>query len=208
LFLNMFLDKQKGLVDNQLNHPKSNSVNFLFFGVVRYSKGLDILIKAGNILAKEYANFKIIIAGKCDNPGDYTALIEEHNAFDLKLHQIPEENIPTLFSQADFLILPYRDVTQSGPLLIAFKHSVPVIGSDFPGFREYVINCENGFLFEPENTNALLVCMRKVMQMSPAEIGQMKKKVSEFVENEIKLDRIVGKYISFFNERLMLINDR
>ena len=33
---------------------------------------------------------------------------------------ISEDEIADLFNNADYLMLPYRDVTQSGPLLIAY----------------------------------------------------------------------------------------
>jgi glycosyltransferase involved in cell wall biosynthesis len=200
LFLNVFL-KDIGLQpDNKDGSPISNKVKFLFFGIVRYNKGLNFLIEAGNKLAKEYNNFKITVAGKCENPDYYTSLVEEQDAFEIKLYQIPEKQVPLLFSQADFLVLPYRDVTQSGPLLIAFRYNVPIIASDFPGFREYITDGREGFLFEPESIDALYECMKKIMQMSREDIGQMKANVAEYVKKEINIDSIVSKYVAFLNK--------
>lgn len=46
------------------------------------------------------------------------------------------EDVPEIFSAADIVLLPYRDVTQSGVLNIALAYKKAVITSDLPAFRE------------------------------------------------------------------------
>ena len=45
------------------------------------------------------------------------------------------------------IIIPYIQVSQCGPLLIAYAQNVPVITSSLPGFREYVDDGQSGFMF-------------------------------------------------------------
>ncbi|MGD0784733.1 MAG: glycosyltransferase family 4 protein [Sedimentisphaerales bacterium] len=192
--------KDFGQVTSKDLDRKEDKVNFLFFGSIRYNKGLDFLIKAANKLAREYDNFKVTIAGGCSQFDDYRRLIEKPEVFELDVRPIPAEEVPRVFARADIMVLPYRDVTQSGCLLTGYNYNVPPIASDFPGFREYITDGREGFLFESENVDALYECMKKIMQMSRKEIEQMKANVAEFVKKEIDIDDIVHRYVAFLNE--------
>jgi Glycosyltransferase len=196
LMARLFL-KDYGPAKNVLQR---NKINFLFFGVIQYYKGLDYLIEAANLLSKEFENFKITVAGKCDDFERYRKLIEKPDLFDLSIKTIPNQEIPDLFANADFLVLPYRDVTQSGPLLIAYNYNIPVIASNFAGFREYIQDGKTGYLFEPGNPNALFEVMKKTLLLPKPELETLKENIRLFVQQEISIEGIVNKYISFFEK--------
>lgn len=177
-------------------------VNFLFFGTVRDNKGLEYLIEAGNLLAAEFHNFKIIVAGKAANPQYYKDLIKYPERFDLQFRLVPNEEIADYFSITDFLVLPYKDVTQSGPLLIAYNYNVPVIASDFPGFREYVEHGQNGFLFEPCNAKDLATVMRGILERPDEQLSKTRNELANFVHKEINLENIIQDYVDFFDDKI------
>ncbi|MDP4227559.1 MAG: glycosyltransferase family 4 protein, partial [Bacteroidota bacterium] len=174
--------------------------NFLFFGAIRYNKGLEFLIEAAQRLAQTGARFKVTIAGLTDHFDIYERLINQRNLFDLQIRIIPNKEIPRLFSEADYLVLPYRDVTQSGPLLISYRYRVPVIASDFPGFREYIKNGENGFLFEAGNIDALEKCMENVLLMSGKRKAMIKNNLEKFIAGNISEESILLSYSNLFNK--------
>ncbi|MDP4187567.1 MAG: glycosyltransferase family 4 protein [Bacteroidota bacterium] len=174
--------------------------NFLFFGAIRYNKGLEFLIEAAQRLAQTGARFKVTIAGLTDHFDIYERLINQQNLFDLQIRIIPNKEIPRLFSEADYLVLPYRDVTQSGPLLISYRYRVPVIASDFPGFREYIKNGENGFLFEAGNIDALEKCMENVLLMSGKRKAMIKNNLEKFIAGNISEESILLSYSNLFNK--------
>jgi glycosyltransferase involved in cell wall biosynthesis len=174
-------------------------VTFLFFGSMRYNKGLEFLIQAGNTIAKRTGNFRIHIAGECENPEEYLALIEQNDVFEFRPGTVANDDIPGLFSGADFLVLPYRDVTQSGPLMIAYRYGLPVIASDLPGFRECVVPGETGFLFEPCNAEALAGVMEQVLALSEEDRRRLRAGVLSYAAGNFSLDNIVGSYRAFFD---------
>jgi glycosyltransferase involved in cell wall biosynthesis len=187
--------KPKGLI------PKnSDPVNFLFFGSIRHNKGLEFLIEAGNKLAQEFKNFKITIAGYTSEQEYYRNLIEYPDRFKVRFEIIPNSEIADYFTNSDFLVLPYRDVTQSGPLLISYNYNLPVIASDFPGFREYIIHGYNGLLFEPNNPLELYKTLRFVVESSQEKIETYKQNLKTFVTKEINLQEIIAKYIHYFDQ--------
>ncbi len=180
------------------NIREDSKVNFLFFGRIKYYKGLDILVKAGITLAKDYNNFKIIIKGSCDDFFNFQE-VANHKNFELEIKNIPNKEVPNVFAKCDYLILPYRDVTQSGPLLIAYNYGIPVIASNLVGFREYIIDGVNGFLFRTENVNDLTKCMKEIIQMDKYQHLRIKKNLRKFVDQNINKTKIVRKYVNFFN---------
>jgi glycosyltransferase involved in cell wall biosynthesis len=183
--------------------PKSGAkdpslITFLFFGLIRHNKGLEFLIEAGNALANRARGFRVLIAGECKEIVDYRSMVRYPEVFDLRFGMIPNSDIPKLFSEADCLVLPYRDVTQSGPLMIALRYGLPIIASDLPGFREYIVPGETGYLVEPCNADALCGAMAKVLFLSTKERQQMRTNISSYCKQQISLEKIVESYRCFF----------
>jgi len=175
---------------------------FLFFGSIHPYKGLEILIEAVNHLVHTYKldNFSIIIAGNCSDAewSKYKTKIVYPELFRTEIRVIKNIEIADLFCSSDYLILPYKDVTQCGPLMIAFNYTLPVIASDLQGFRDYISEGETGFLFKSNdhkklaeimadciNTNkhdllaGNMMCMANA-KFSPAVISEQ---YSEYFEN-------------------------
>ena len=174
-------------------------IKFLFLGTIAYRKGLDILIKAFNELDKYKDKIEVTIAGKCDEWEKYDQLIDDKSIYSLKIDFVKNEDIPNTYANTDYMILPYRDVTQSGPLLIAYNYNVPVIASDFPGFREYIENDKTGYLFKPESVQALSNLLVKIINTHEHTYDKMSDDLKKFITENISNEAIISKYINLFN---------
>jgi D-inositol-3-phosphate glycosyltransferase len=138
----------------------------LFFGQIKNVKGLDILLEA---LAKVPADIKLIIAGKPwkDDFSGYDALIEKYclgNRVIKMIRFIEDHEREKLFFAADVNILPYRIIYQSGVLLMAMSHGLPVIASDLPANKEIINDGENGMLFKSEDSDDLALKIKLFFQ--------------------------------------------
>ncbi len=191
--------KEFGEFDHK-NKKTKIITNFLFFGIIRPNKGLDVLIKAANILSKKYKNFHITIAGKCDDWEPYYKLIENHEYFTLKIKNIEKSEIPELFAQSHFSILPYRDVTQSGVLLTSYNYNIPVIASKIDWFEQYIQNNTNGFLFKNGSLQNLIDKMEIAINLDLNEYENLTENLKAFVDAEISVKNITKKYVDFFQE--------
>lgn len=174
------------------------TTNFLFFGIIRPNKGLDILIKAANVLGKKYNNFHIIVAGKCDDWESYSGLIERPEHFTLKIGNIEKEEVPALIANTHFVVLPYRDVTQSGVLLTAYNYNTPAIASRLEWFEEYINDNENGYLFENENVGDLIKKMEMAINLDLPQYGSMVDNLKTFIAKTINIKDIAQDYVNFF----------
>jgi glycosyltransferase involved in cell wall biosynthesis len=179
--------------------PQNDKIRFLFFGIIRQNKGLEYLINAANKLAQSFkGKFIVSIAGKCDDWTYYKKLITDESFFELSIGPVSNEVIPDLFCQSHYLVLPYRDVTQSGPLMIAYNYGIPVIASDLPGFAENIQNGKSGYLFEPENSDSLYDALTLIMVNHSADYQRMKLALESYVQENFKIEKITELYTDMF----------
>jgi glycosyltransferase involved in cell wall biosynthesis len=70
-------------------------------------------------------------------------------------HYIPTDQVPGLFRNADLVVLPYQNATQSGVVPVAYQFDVPVIATRVGGLSEVIQDNATGFLVPPGNAIAL-----------------------------------------------------
>ncbi len=164
---------------------------FLFFGAIQEYKRVDLFIDAGLSLKEE--NAKFIIAGKPNyDCSDIIEKVKDVPNFFCDLEFIGEEDALNYFNETDFLVLPYIDSTQSGPMLIALNYGIPVIASDIVAFRDFIVNEQNGYLFESGNSDSLKKMMLNGITLNNKEYQNMRdaqekrKKTYEQSTNAIK----------------------
>ncbi|MGI4020888.1 MAG: glycosyltransferase family 4 protein [Janthinobacterium lividum] len=183
------------------NHPNPSNriISFLFFGNIESYKGLDILLLAVKQLSEKYDNFRLVVAGRCaDWDIIYKPLIDNNEKIIALIRFIKNDEIPLIFSEAHYLILPYKDVTQSGPLMIAYNYAVPVIASNLDGFKEFVKEGESGFLFESNNINALEQVLEHAILRDEVEYKSLQKKLLLYTQQNFSVETIALQYNNMF----------
>ncbi|WP_024335384.1 glycosyltransferase family 4 protein [Desulfotignum balticum] len=172
----------------------------LYFGRIFYYKGVDILLEAVNILSEKRNDFVVTIAGQSKEWNNkYYPLIKCYDNLDLHIRYIEKEELGNFFNQADFFIAPYREVTQSGPLLRAYHFDLIPIVSDEDGFLEYVTDGENGFVFKSGSAEDLAIAINRSIDLSTNEKSHLEENIKLMKNNEFNIDRVVGKYLQMFN---------
>lgn len=175
--------------------------NFLTFGHIRGYKRVDLLIKAAQELAhRTDKKFKVTIVGNCKNWGQYQALVTSPELFDIKIGFVENEDIPNYFNNADFFVLPYQDLAQSGAITVAFQYNVPVLTSDIIQFKEFNGDSACGLMFKSCDSHDLSLKMEQVLNMSQKELSRMRKAQKDFVEKEYSSTSIWNKYIDYLNQ--------
>jgi glycosyltransferase involved in cell wall biosynthesis len=129
----------------------------LFFGQIKQVKGLEYLLHAFKAVLAEYPKAKLVIAGKLwkDEWCTYGEIINSHHIEDSiikHIHYIADEDVSNYYCAADLIVLPYKEIYQSGVLLMAMSYKTPVIVSDIKGMTEVVSHDKNGFIFNSEDT--------------------------------------------------------
>lgn len=179
-----------------------SKVNLLFFGNVVANKRLDLLIEAIKELPIEVQErIHLNICGKCKkNKDKFLDQICSCKSIKAYFKRIPDEEVPELFSKHQFLMLPYEDVAQSGPHMIAYNYNTPVIASDIDGFAERVKDGENGFLFHVGDKEALKKVITKAAMMTSDDYEKMNAALKSYVSNNFSKESVSKKYIEYFHQ--------
>jgi glycosyltransferase involved in cell wall biosynthesis len=106
----------------------------LFFGLLRPYKGLDVLLEA----FRDVQGAELWIAGNPRMPLE--PLEDAARRAGGTVRFIPrfvrDAEIPALMRRADVVVLPYREIDQSGVLYAALPFGKPLVLSDVGGFSE------------------------------------------------------------------------
>jgi alpha-maltose-1-phosphate synthase len=162
----------------------------LLFGKIKPYKGVEALLKAARKVRKKLGNkFRVIIAGK----GSKTFLDSLLRTDDLEyIHiqngYIPDIEIPKLFRNAKFLVLPYIDASQSGVVSLAYTFSKPVIVSNVGSIAEYVEHSVTGLVFESGDTEQLSNYIEELV-LNNDKCIEMGKNAYQKIKNEMSLER-------------------
>ncbi len=62
---------------------------------------------------------------------------------------VPDEEMELYLKAADVLVLPYKDIFQSGVLFLGYSFGLPAVATDVGSFREEIIEGRTGFLCKP-----------------------------------------------------------
>lgn len=141
-----------------------------FFGNVTPSKGVPELVEAFAIVAKRNEHARLVIAGMPSKQMDMAFVHQMVGNFNLNSRVVFDsryldiEEIGPLMKLATVLVYPYRNITQSGALQVAYAFSKPVIATAVGGFPEAVEHEKNGFLVQPESPSELADAILRIIE--------------------------------------------
>ncbi len=61
---------------------------------------------------------------------------------------------------ADVMVLPYKDIFQSGVLFLAYSFGLPVVATDVGSFREEIVEGQTGFVCNPCDSSDLAMALQ------------------------------------------------
>jgi len=149
---------------------RSDSTIFIFFGLIRHYKGLDLMIRALNKLNLKEHNIQPLIVGEFyTDRQKLLSLINHEHLSEYKIIDrfVSEQEAAELLTLSDAMILPYRSASQSGVLSNAINFRLPVIVSDLPGLKEYINPNENGLIFEKNSVDDLAEALLQFSENKP-----------------------------------------
>ncbi len=135
---------------------KDDEKTILFFGRIRPYKGIEYLLDAFRLFPQQ-AKYRLVVAGEPKKGSeDYLHQIRESVQRDFKPGQvilriqfIPDDEMEVYLKGADVLVLPYKEIFQSGVLFLAYSFGLPVVATDVGSFREEIVEGNTGFLCQP-----------------------------------------------------------
>lgn len=189
------IPKDYGISSQLIEH--GDRTVFLFFGGVRSTKRFDVLLDAFLSLDKEYTQkAELWVYGKCEGVErtKYEQQIAGHDNIKAVFDFVPDELVPDLFNSASYLVQPYQQITQSGPMMIAYNYGLPIIATDIEGFKERIEDGENGYLFKKNDVHDLKRVLKHCISQSKKDYNRIKENAKIFVEKEYSSKVVIAKY--------------
>ena len=182
-----------GAASNQQT-DRSAEKQLLFFGNLQPYKGVDILLRAFAKLDRELLQkTTLVIAGRpIMDPEPLFALARElgiGHRVRWMLRSIKEEEVSTLFHAATAVVLPYREIDQSGVLMTAIACGKPVLASAVGGIPETVQDGIHGCLVPPDDSEALAQATTRLLS-SDGRLCEMREAVEKLREGRFSWNHI------------------
>jgi D-inositol-3-phosphate glycosyltransferase len=129
----------------------------LYFGRIRPYKGIEHLVGAYEKLAKRGLDYRLIIVGEpkkgSEDYGDeirrLIGKVDTDSRVLCRFQFIPDCETELYLKAADVLVLPYKEIFQSGVLFLAYSFGLPVVAADVGSFKDEIVEGRNGFLCDP-----------------------------------------------------------
>lgn len=194
-------DISKQAARDILKIPENKFV-MLFFGGIRSNKGLeDLLTILEDILVTEKDLF-LVVGGKCYDVTLESRLKEFSNKFKhnslVKTEYIPDEDIQIFMNASDVGILPYREITTSGALLLYISFRKPVIVADLEPIKELLE--DSGIYYKHGDGNDLVQVILEAKSGS-YNLEKLSQEVFE-LSQKFQWDDIADKTVEFYNDLL------
>jgi glycosyltransferase involved in cell wall biosynthesis len=191
-------------VDNKMIKTKNNfndKIKLLFVGRFDdYTKGVDVLIKAINILVSSGNDIHLTIIGKGTKQAEFIDFIELNG---LKQHisfkgLVPRNILYNLLCDYDVSVIPSRKESFSLFAVESMMAKVPIIVSDVPGLSE--ISGDHSFKFESENIDHLYSCILKVVtEIKNNKILQRTNASYNYAISNYTLEQMLENYYELYN---------
>lgn len=167
----------------------------LFFGMIKKSKGLEILIEA---MKKVPEHIHLIIAGRTRdvNFNYYNDLIKKFE-LESRIHSfaryITNNERHLLFSLSDIAVIPYLKIYQSGVMLYAMSHDVAIVASDLAP-NKMIIDNGNGLLFKTGDSDDLALKL-KILTSDNKLLNSVRRSAKSYVTFHHDWDKIGEEFI-------------
>jgi L-malate glycosyltransferase len=166
-------------------------------------KGIDVLLDAMNIIKNKYHRNDVVLCqvGGYYSGYYYTKFLEERttqlNIEDIVLWLGIQNNIPEIIPFFDVYVQPSRNEGLGLTIVEAFASRLPVVGTNVGGIPEVVIDGENGFIVESEDSEMMANKILYILDNEEvsAKFGERGNSyIKEKFDINTQVKKVVGKY--------------
>lgn len=184
------MDLSKIVRNSEMNYLISD---FLFIGHLRREKGVDILLNAWDIVHKKCPNAILRVAGNLPSIENID-LTEYKGRTDVEfiLQFLTDEEYRGLIKSTRYVVLPYKNGTNSGVVSTVLSLNSEVIASDIPMFEQNPL-LDKSMLFKSTDVMSLADAMIHAYTSSN-ERNDVRERVSRY--REIFSKEVINVYNS------------
>lgn len=161
IFGGVYIPEYKNIISNIPKTYAEKKFNILHFGGLSEYKGTDLVIEAINDLsAEDKEKIHATIAGAVSD-SFYKKLLAKSVGLNIEWfpYMVSDEFLYDALANTDLIVLPYREVSFSGALLLSIYFEKPILTSDIPSFLETLDGYDEGWFFRSEDVQQFALRM-------------------------------------------------
>lgn len=169
-------------------------------------KGLDVLIKAANLLKEEDITFSIYGFGDLENE-----LKEQITDLNLKNISIKgslngSNEVKSVLMDSDLLVSPCKvaeNGDQDGIPTVLFEsmgYGVPVLTTSVSAIPEFIEDEKNGFIVKPNDPSELSDKIKAIMKMSSEDLFEIRKNAQWDVQEISSIDETMNNILTMWSK--------
>lgn len=183
-----------------IREQNGNHSNIVFLMIARllYDKGYEEYVQTAKVLTSECSEVEFQLLGGVDvsypRHVPEARIRQDANARYIRYWGYCPD-VAAKIQGADCIVLPsFYNEGLSRVLMEALAMGKPIITTDIPGCRETVEEGKNGFLAQPQNTESLIVAVKKFLALSREERREMGTYSRRKAEQEFDIVDVVKVY--------------
>ncbi len=173
IYINKIKNKNIARMKLQINNKE---FVFLFLGLIRDYKGVDILIQKFARITKKYGNTKLVIAGECSDDTLKKYIQEQEQRLEgriiANLNFVEDNLVQYYMNSADMFVLPFKKVTTSSTAMLGLGFGLPIICPRIGSLKDLPNNV--GYFYDAENKDGLEKMMEKSIK-ERTKLGEKRK---------------------------------
>ncbi|HEX8053715.1 MAG TPA: glycosyltransferase family 4 protein [Thermoleophilaceae bacterium] len=170
----------------------------LLFGLLRPYKGIDVLLEA----FREVSGAELWIVGMPRMPIEPLRAAAARVGATVRFvpRFVTDPEIPAFFRRADLVVLPYREIDQSGVLYTALAFGKPMVLSDVGGFGE-VASHGAARLVPPGDPAAVAAALNELLA-DEGERARLAEAARRAADGPYSWNRIANRTLDLYRELL------
>jgi glycosyltransferase involved in cell wall biosynthesis len=169
----------------------------LFFGYLSRYKGVDVLLEA----FAQVDGAELWVAGVPRVDMDELRTLAERAPGRVRFISrfVEEEELPALFRRADLVVLPYREIDQSGVLYAALAFARPLVVTRVGGLPELADRHGAAVAVPPDDPEALAGAIATLLR-EPARRERLAAAAALAARTEYSWDEVARRHLELYRE--------
>jgi glycosyltransferase involved in cell wall biosynthesis len=182
--------------------PRDGKFRVLFFGRIHRYKGLRYLLDAAISAHHAVPNIEVLIAGSGDDLSYELEQLGKPSFLKIDNRFVPARDVARFLSEADLVVLPYIEASQSGVLMLAMAFGLPVVATEVGEIPTVVRSVGMGLVVPPRNGPALASAITRLAR-DPDMLHKYSKAAADAVNGEYS-DNALCNRIIFTYENVLI----
>lgn len=190
-----FLNKEKS---RERLYILSEKIIIGSIGNLYKTKGFEYLIKATDILKKEYPEIKMIIIGEGKEKRNLHGLIKKYNLENNFILAGRINNASRILKAFDIYVCSSVKEGLSYTIIEAMQAGLPIIATNVGGNPELIKNNISGLIARSRNPNSLAKNIKKLLETKKFR-EKLGLKAQEISQKEFNLEKMINKTREVYN---------